>query len=73
MAASEAARPLIYAAFGDTDLVTSFSNVYEYLRKQQATVGDLYCYLDQYSDRHTESSLFEYILRTPVATIRSKL
>ena len=72
MAASEVARPLVYAAFGDNDLVTSFSTVYEYLIKQGATVGDLYCYLDQYADRHMDSSLFEYILQTPVSHIRGK-
>ncbi|CAF3952122.1 unnamed protein product [Rotaria sp. Silwood1] len=34
MAASEAQRPLIYAAFGDKSLVSSFFTVYDYLEKQ---------------------------------------
>ncbi|CAF4392797.1 unnamed protein product [Rotaria sp. Silwood2] len=38
MAASEARRPLIYAAFGDINLVNSFFEVYDYLDKQNATV-----------------------------------
>ncbi len=71
MAASEVGRPLIYAAFGDKNLVNSFSDVYNNLMQQRATVGDLYCYLDRYADRHTESSLFEYILRKPVSSLRS--
>jgi hypothetical protein len=73
MAASEVARPLIYAAFGDKNLVTSCSEVYDYLKQQRATVGDLYFYLTRYADRHMESSLFEYILQTPVSSLRSKL
>jgi len=61
MAASEAGRPLIYAAYRDKNLVTSFAEVYEYLRHQRATVGDLYQYLELYSTQHTRVSLFEYI------------
>ncbi|CAF4551263.1 unnamed protein product [Rotaria sp. Silwood2] len=38
MATSEARRPLIYAAFGDINLVNSFFEVYDYLDKQNATV-----------------------------------
>jgi len=71
MAASEARRPLVYAAFGDKNLVNSFSEVYNYLRNQRATVSDLYYYLHQYSDRYNQSSLFEYILRKPVSSLRS--
>ncbi|CAF3902402.1 unnamed protein product, partial [Rotaria sp. Silwood1] len=37
MAASEARRPLIYAAFGDKNLVNLFFTVYDHLTQQQAT------------------------------------
>jgi hypothetical protein len=72
MAASEAGRPLIYAAYGDKKLVESFSEVYNYLKKQNAKVADLYHYLHLYSDQHHKLSLFEYILRKPVSSLRPK-
>ena len=72
MAASEAERPLIYAAYGDRNLVKTFSVVYEYLKKEKATVKDLYMYLLQYSRRNDRSSLFEYIRRTPVAALKTQ-
>jgi hypothetical protein len=68
MAASEANRPLIYIAYYDKNLVNSFAQVYEFLRCQKATVGDLYRYLDQYSTQHTQRSLFEYILNNPISS-----
>ncbi len=71
MAASEAGRPLVYAAFGDKNLVNSFSDVYNYLKNEGATVSDLYHYLHRYSDRYKQSSLFEYILSKPVSSLRS--
>jgi hypothetical protein len=71
MAASEAHRPLIYAAYRDRNLVSSFTDVYDSLRQQRATVGDLHLYLDKYSRRHHKMTLFEYILNTPVASLRS--
>ncbi|CAF0809366.1 unnamed protein product [Rotaria sp. Silwood1] len=37
MAASEARRPLIYAAYGDKNLITSFSVLHDYLKEQGAT------------------------------------
>jgi len=73
MAASEARRPLIYAAYGDKNLVNSFSDVYNYLKKQGATVADLYSYLRGFSDRHNQSSLFEYILEKPEVSLKSYL
>jgi len=71
IAASEVVRPLIYAAYGDKNLVESFSKVYDYLIAERATVRDLYRYLQRYSDRHTRSSLFEFILQTPVRSLNS--
>ncbi len=73
MAASEARRPLIYAAFGDKNLVNSFAEIYNYLKEQEATVGDLYWYLLQYSREHNQIPLFEYILSKPVSSLSSKL
>jgi hypothetical protein len=73
MAASEAGRPLIYAAYGDKNLVNSFSDVYNYLKNHGATVADLYRYLYRYSDGHDRSPLFQYILNTPVRSLRSQL
>ena len=66
MAASEAQRPLIYAAYLDKNFAKSFSQIYDYLKQQKATVGDLYRYLEQYSTQHTRESLFDYILRHPI-------
>ena len=71
MAASVAERPLIYASFGDRSLVESFDVIYKRLVSQRATVGDLYWYLYYYSKRHDQSSLFEYIRDTTVASLRS--
>ena len=69
MSASEAVRPLIYAAYGDKNLVESFSAVYDYLISQRATVGDLYRYLREYSNSHTSTSFFDFIIRTPVSSL----
>lgn len=71
MAASEAGRPLIYAALSDKNLINSLFEVYDYLKKQGATVAHLYLYLQRYADRYHKSSLFEYILRKPISTLRS--
>ena len=71
IAASEAVRPLIYAAYGDKNLVVSFFGVYDYLLRQRATVGDLYHYLQKYCTRYQRSSLFEFILRTPISSLYS--
>ncbi len=69
MAASEVIRPLIYAAYGDKALVESFSIVYDYLISQRATVGDLYRYLQKYSNGHPRYSLFDFILKTSVSSL----
>jgi hypothetical protein len=73
MAASEAERSLIYAAYDDKNLVNSFSQIYDYLKKEKATVGDLYTYLHQYSRIHNQYTLFEYILQKPVSELRLKV
>ncbi|CAF3808845.1 unnamed protein product [Rotaria sordida] len=70
-AASEAIRPLIYAAYGDKNLIESFYEVYDYLIDQRAKVRDLYCYLDQYCNTRSRCSLFDFILRTPVSSLGS--
>ena len=64
MAASEAQRPLIYAAYGDKKLVMSFDKLYKHLKEQDATVGDLYYYLFRYCHSLRELSLFDYIVAT---------
>jgi hypothetical protein len=69
IAASETIRPLIYAAYGDNNLVKSFSTVYDYLISQRATVAHLYRYLKRYSDERSRPPLFDFILRTPVAAL----
>ena len=66
MAASEAGRPLIYITFRHRTLAESFWEVYKYLTNQQATVRDLCAYLQQYSTRYDQSTLFEFILKTPI-------
>ena len=71
IAASETVRPLIYAAYGDKTLVESFSMVYDYLIAQRATVRDLYRYLQQYSNGHSRSAFFDFILKTPVTSLGS--
>jgi hypothetical protein len=71
MAASEAGRPLIYAAYRDKNLVTSFAVVLAYLKTENATVGDLYRYLQRYFTQVHRGSLFEYILNTPVSVLKS--
>ncbi|CAF0805525.1 unnamed protein product [Adineta ricciae] len=69
MAASQAQRPLIYATFHDTNLAESFSEVYNYLVHQRATVADLYRYLECYSQRNKQENLFEFILRKPIESL----
>ncbi|CAF3397628.1 unnamed protein product [Rotaria sp. Silwood1] len=71
MAASEAGRPLIYAAYLDKNLVKSFYEVYEYLFSQRARVRHLYRYLERYSIENNRRSLFEYILKTPMSSLQS--
>ncbi|CAF1117543.1 unnamed protein product [Rotaria sp. Silwood1] len=71
IAASEAVRPLIYAAYGDKNVIESFYKVYDYLIGQRAKVRDLYRYLDLYCNGHRRCSLFDFILRTPVSTLDS--
>jgi hypothetical protein len=71
MAASEAGRPLIYASYRDKHLVTSFAVVLQYLKDQNATVGDLYRYLQRYFTHVKQGSLFKYILNTPVSSLKS--
>ena len=73
MAASEAERSLIYAAYDDKNLVNSFSQIYDYLKEEKATVGDLYSYLHQYSCIHDQYTLFEYILQKPISELRLKV
>ncbi len=71
MAASEAGRPLIYACYRDRHLVTSFTVVLEYLKTNNATVGDLYRYLKRYFAEVNRGPLFEYILATPISSLKS--
>ncbi len=71
IAASETVRPLIYAAYGDKNLVESFSFIYDYMIAQRATVRDLYRYLQRYSNGHSRLSLFDFILQTPVSSLNS--
>ena len=71
IAASEGVRPLIYATYGDTYLVESFSRVYDYLISQRATIRDIYRYLYYYSHKRPRMSLFNFILRTPVSSLVS--
>lgn len=70
MAASEAGRPLIYAAYRDIQLVQSFQMVLEYLRTEKATVGHLYRYLQGYCRRPDRGSFFEFILNISVSSLR---
>ncbi|CAF0712179.1 unnamed protein product [Adineta steineri] len=69
IAASEANRPLIYATFRNQTLVESFWTVYSYLIDQQATVRHLCLYLQPYSSQYNKSTLFEFILTTPISTL----
>ena len=71
MATSESERPLIYAAYFDKSFVNIFFHVYEYLLNQKARVKDLYQYLYQYSHQHIQSSLFDYILTTPISSLNT--
>ena len=70
MAASENTRPLIYAAYGDRRFASEFFHVYVYLIRQGARVGHLYRYLREYCHSKPHASLFDFILRTPVVSLR---
>ena len=69
MAASEARRPLAYATWHDQNLMDSLWTVYEYLLRQQATVGDISKYLLQYITRRPQLSLFDFICTTPISSL----
>jgi hypothetical protein len=71
MAASEAQRPLIYAAYRDRKFVHSFSEVYACLKQRKVTVGNLYQYLDGFSTNSTRGTLFEYILNNPISSYKT--
>lgn len=71
MAASEAERPLTYAAYGDRNFVLGLIEVYNYLNSQGAKVSDLYRYIMQYSKRRDiRQSLFDMVMRTSIQQIR---
>ncbi len=69
MAASEAGRPLVYVTWHDQGLTNSFGAIYEYLMSQQATVRDLCMYLQQYSSRFEQMTLFDFIFSTPISSL----
>ena len=69
MAASEANRPLAFTTWHDQEFMESFWMIYEYLRDQKATVKHLCLYLQQFSVRYNRSSLFKFILTTPVSSL----
>lgn len=69
MAASQAGRPLVYVTYKDQTLLESFGKVYQYLIAQQATTKDLCAYLKRYSSIFNQSTLFEFITNTPIASL----
>lgn len=69
--ASEVERPLIYAAYGDKNLIEQFAIVFDYLVGQRATVRDMYRYLKRYCETRPKLSVFDFILQTPVAKLPS--
>ena len=69
IAASQAGRALVYLTFRDQNLVQSFYEVYEYLTKEKVTVKDLCTYLQHYATLYTKTTLFDYILQTPVSSL----
>lgn len=72
IAAAEAGRPLIYAAYRDRALVNEFWDVYSYLMDNDARVSDLYKYLERYSTQLDRTqNIFEMIRNTPIEQIRS--
>ena len=66
MAASEAQRPLIYAAFGDKNFVNEFAAVYEFLIRHNVVVSDLYQYMQKYCALSVREPLFDYIRQHPI-------
>lgn len=62
IAASEAERPLVYAAYRDREFIESFGVLYSVLSDQKVTVGELYRYLVKYLDQRNSSSLFDFII-----------
>ena len=66
---SEAKRTLAFTTWHDREIMGSFWMIYEYLRDQKATVKHLYLYLQQFSMRYNQSSLFEFIFSTLVSSL----
>ena len=71
IAASQARRPLTYAAYGDRQLVLGFNDIYSYLLDNGATVADVYNYLRMYSQRKDlRTPVFEMIKKNPIGDTR---
>lgn len=70
MAASEAGRPLIYAAYRDRQFIDSLKEIYDNLESQKATVRDLYKYISKYVEqRDRRQSFFDFIKNTPLSVL----
>lgn len=65
MAASEAGRPLIYAAYRDVQFIDSLNDIYKFLKRQNATVGKLYkCITEYLEQRDRRQTFFDFIKNT---------
>ena len=71
MAASEAGRPLIYAAYRDKTLVNSFAAIHKYMKDEKITIRDLYQYLRRYTSGVNRGTIFDYIQSTPASFRKS--
>ena len=72
VAASEAGRTLVYAAYRDRALVQELWDIYSYFTDNNATVGDVYKYLEKYSNEpEFKQHIFDFIRKTPIEQIRS--
>lgn len=64
LACSQARRPMAYYTFGDIEIRNDFINMYNYLAKNNITVGQLYTYLMNFEkSKIPRAQLYSYILQ----------
>lgn len=64
VAAAQAQRPMIFAAYLDQKFVVEFEQIYRFFMQRQMKVKDLYYYLYTYGKSSTKLSFFQFILQT---------
>ena len=70
IAASQARRPMIFAAYLDKKFVPEFEQVYDFFVQNKLQVRDLYGLLHAYCQSRTRLPVFQFILQTARSYLR---